>query len=295
MGIARGMARLLLSEAQKSPFNGSILELGRQLVYFNMDELIRWAAWHGVKLAGLAFVDKSHHPELAERGCMDDQTFFSALGFKTVHSLDVSDYEQSTHTLDLNLPVPEGLYGFYDVILDGGTLEHVFDQAAALRNIHRLLKVGGRVIHGAPSTNHVDHGFYMYSPTFFYEFYAANGYKIETSYIFQYTERHDTDPWKIYAYQPGALKKMRLKPFPGPLGIYFVARKANDAPDITIPYQGRYKRAWDRSDSGKPAKKKRPKSCLKHEPVFGYGWLLQTLRQVGRKTDEGMPPFLTNY
>ena len=67
-------------------------------------------------------------------------------------------------------------------LLDSGTLEHVFHLPNALKSVVELAKVGGRVMLLSPSSNHFDHGFYMFSPTLFYDYFSANGLRIETSY-----------------------------------------------------------------------------------------------------------------
>ena len=187
MGIPRGTARLLLDEARERPFKGSLLELGRMAVYATRGELERWAREQRTPLAEVRDLALSHQPELAAAGCLDDRSFFRLLGCARVESSDVSDWEGADHILDLNLPVPEALHGRFATVFEAGTIQHVFDLPQVFANLHALVKEGGRVIHGmAPSTNHVDHGFYMFSPTLFHDFYTANGWRIEACYFFEF-------------------------------------------------------------------------------------------------------------
>lgn len=243
MGIARGMARLLLDEHSRRPFSGRVLQLGRQHLFFGMQELATWASVHNVQLRDTP-VQFSHLQEHACNGYIDDTTFFTALGFSCVESMDVSDYENCTHVHDLNRPVPENLYGRYDVIFDGGTVEHVFDTPSCLRNIHAMLKVGGRIIHGSPSTNHVDHGYYMFSPVLFYDYYDANNYKIEQSLLIFHTQQHDKDLWKIVTYEPGVLDHLSFGGFDRGfmLAICLIARKTANSTCVQVPQQGEYRR-----------------------------------------------------
>ena len=242
MGIAKGAARLLLDEHFHRPFHGSVLQLGRQHIWFSMDDLQRWAAMHGVSLYNVDSVSKSNIDFLREMNCIDDISFFSAMGFQTVESCDASNFEGATHTIDLNHSVPESLHNQYDVVFDGGTIEHIFHLPQVYRNIYDMLKVGGRIIHSSPSTNHVDHGFYMFSPTLFYDYYTANNWEIVTSYIFKYTERHYKDPWKIYSYKPGSIEPLSFKD--SLLGIFFIAIKTGNSTADIIPQQGYYQRVW---------------------------------------------------
>ena len=111
------------------------------------------------------------------------EQFFEKLRFTKTQSLDHSDYEGSLILRDLNEEVLENLQEQFDVIYDGGTLEHVFNFPISLANISRMLKTGGYAIHASPSSNHVDHGFYMFSPRALYEYYVANSWEIVESVI----------------------------------------------------------------------------------------------------------------
>ncbi len=103
--------------------------------------------------------------------------FFKMLGFEIVVSIDICNKLIPTHLHDMNTIVPESLFGRYDAILDGGTLEHLFNVPQALENTVKMLKKGGTVIHLLPMNNMVNHGFYQFSPGLFFDFYAANGFK----------------------------------------------------------------------------------------------------------------------
>ena len=119
--------------------------------------------------------------------------------------------------------MPDWVKGKYDVIFDGGTAEHIFNFPQVLKNIHDLLKLGGIIIHASPSHNHVDHGFYMFSPTVFYDFYSVNKFDILKSYIFEYKSDPIFD-WLIYDYKPGAIDHLSFGGWGrDSLGIFFVA------------------------------------------------------------------------
>ncbi len=252
MGIPRGTARLLLDEARERPFRGSLLELGRMSVYATRSELERWAREQATPLAALSPAGElalSHQPELAAAGCLDDKSFFRLLGCERVESADVSDWEGADHILDLNLPLPAGLAGRYDTVFEAGTLQHIFDLPQVFANIHALLREGGRVIHGmAPSTNHVDHGFYMFSPTLFHDFYAANGWRIEAEYFFEFFPfwfrgRFHSTPWKIRRYTPGCLDHLAYGGFGArQVALFVVATKVAGATADRIPQQSYFAR-----------------------------------------------------
>ena len=65
------------------------------------------------------------------------------LGAGKVDSVDASDFEDATVVHDLNVPISPELEGKYSVVVDGGTLEHVFDFPTGIRNAMRMVREGG--------------------------------------------------------------------------------------------------------------------------------------------------------
>ena len=114
-----------------------------------------------------------------------------------------------------------------------------------MKNYYRLAADDGVVIHVAPSSNYVDHGFYMFSPTLFQDYYSANRWRILRHYFFQ--SYPDYNAWlKIYEYKPGALSAFA---FSGGLNramcnIYIAAGKQPGATCDADVQQGMFLRAW---------------------------------------------------
>jgi hypothetical protein len=65
------------------------------------------------------------------------------LGAKTPLSVDTSNHEGAKFIADMNKPIPPELAGRFSAVIDGGTLEHVFDFPQAALNVAKMLKVGG--------------------------------------------------------------------------------------------------------------------------------------------------------
>ena len=93
------------------------------------------------------------------------EPFFETLGATRVDSLDNSDFEGAKLVHDLNQPLPADWKERFDVVYDGGTLEHVFNFPTALRNAMELLKPGGRLFIQTCANNLCGHGFYPVSYT----------------------------------------------------------------------------------------------------------------------------------
>lgn len=94
--------------------------------------------------------------------------FFRELGAESLDALDASNYEGASIIHDLNHPVPTSLKGKYTAVYDGGTLEHIFNAPTALRNCLNLVAPGGHYIAVSPANNQMGHGFYQFSPEFYY-------------------------------------------------------------------------------------------------------------------------------
>lgn len=247
MGIGKGGYRLLLEEKKKGTLKGgSVLQLGRQCVLFDAKVLQTYAKKHAVTLEEVE-PQPSFDTYYRKLGFIDDLTLFKSLGYSHVQSLDYSDFEGADLVWDLNEPIPEKYWGQFDLIYDGGTAEHVFHFPQLLKNIHLLLKEGGVIIHVSPSHNHVDHGFYMFSPQLFTEYYHANRYSILTSQIFEYTPNFNK-PWTIFQYRPGLLEQLSYGGFGKKmLAIHLVAQKGPQATCGIVPQQGSYVAAWKAS------------------------------------------------
>jgi SAM-dependent methyltransferase len=221
-----------LEEAWERPFSGAVATLGKQTILIDGRELKSLFAQYSVTMAR----------EPASKKDIDDRDVMLALGFSEARSLDYSDYEGATDVVDLNTEMPAAHKERYDLVLDSGTIEHVFHVPNVLKNIFDMLKPGGRVIFLAPSSNHMDHGFYMFSPTFFYDYYAANGFAIEKACVVRY----DVDLsqlWHVYDYVPGTWLDLSMGGLDDhPYAIFFVATKAPGARWDVIPQQGYYSR-----------------------------------------------------
>lgn len=251
MGIPAGSARLLLEQSKTTPYGGSLLQLGRGTLYFSEGDLRRWASEQGVILRDVGQTSLSHDPRLAAQGCLSDTSFFEMLGFDDVRSCDIADWEGADHIFDLNEDIPAELVGRFDAVFETGTITQIFNLPKVLENLHELLAVGGRVMHCAtPSNNHIDLGFAMPCPTLFADFYAANGYEVETQYLCEYTSYwyHDrlfTPRWDVYDYEPGSLDGLSFGRYGGAQAANFVvARKQESSTGNVSPQLGQYQDTW---------------------------------------------------
>ena len=80
-------------------------------------------------------------------------SLFDFLGFETTDYMDVSEYEGANVIHDLNTHVPANLHGKYDLVIDGGTIEHIFNVPSAFENVNKMLHVGGYFLAFNPCNN----------------------------------------------------------------------------------------------------------------------------------------------
>lgn len=163
--------------------NKSLCMIGRQNI------LIQWKPFmKTIKLMGLPY-DRVIYDRIKNAYPIDSYLFFKMFGLKEVHAIDYSEIDGADIIFDLNTDLPDELKSKFDYVINGGTLEHVFDVAKAMKNISELVGVGGTVIHLLPLGGYVDHGFYSFSPTFFLDYYQLNGYCIHSLFLeFMYGE-----------------------------------------------------------------------------------------------------------
>lgn len=155
----------------QSPWD-QVLTLGRQAVVLQPWDLTDWKETSGGKLAFDSFLNRNEDASAGEE-------LIKHLGANHVNSMDVSAYEGASILHNLNQPVPEHLRLSFDMVYDGGTLEHVFDYPEALRNALSMVKEGGWFLSITPSNMWCGHGFYQLGPDVFRTILtAANGFEL---------------------------------------------------------------------------------------------------------------------
>jgi len=105
--------------------------------------------------------------------------FFQSLGYESYMSIDINGAHES-YQFDLNKNIIE-TYQFnnkYDLVINNGTGEHVFDQHSLFINFHNLTKKDGLMLNLLPFIDWINHGFYNFNPIFFADLAASNNYDL---------------------------------------------------------------------------------------------------------------------
>lgn len=170
MGINLECVVTLAELTTSLPKSPSVMEFGAQDISANPDvvtEALRERGFKGDQLVSTA-------PQLYHR-----------LGFGSYTAIDFCDGRDDVKMFDLNQDIDRA-YGYtetFDLVTNLGTLEHCFDQAAGFRNMHRLTKPGGYMLHILPVAGHVNHGFFNYHPRIVEEIALANDYEFSVPFI----------------------------------------------------------------------------------------------------------------
>lgn len=132
---------------------------------------------------------------------------------------------------DLNKPFT--LDEKFDVVINHGTAEHIFNVANVFRVIHNSCAVGGLMIHEAPFTGWIDHGFYNLQPTLFWDIAAVNAYEI----VLFAAEHLKTQLWTRFKRREDILQNAQQ--MPNNLMLFVCFRKRIDR-EFRPPMQGVY-------------------------------------------------------
>jgi len=205
MGIPSQVARLILREHMFRPITGQLLSIGRQTVHLTPRQAKALVeAELGIQLdvdpKGLELDTSTRGAR--NRGLISDRAFFSLFSDATYHCLDQSNYENADIVFDLcSTQTPSELQDRFDFVVEGSTLDNVFDPAAALRNLTRVTRVGGRLFqHNRVSRR--PNVYVAFALSWFYDYYSVNEFEDCQVYLAQWDAEQVTSRWDFYHYRP---------------------------------------------------------------------------------------------
>lgn len=175
------------------------------------------------------------------------EPFLQMLGAAEIYSFDVNDYEDATNIHDFNLPIDEHLKNRFTVVLDVGSLEHVFNFPMAVKNCMEMVELGGHFLIITPTNNFFGHGFYQFSPELFFRiFNTINGFRLVRMILFEESLRVQ---W-FEVIDPGAVEQRVTLVNTRPTYLAIIAKEVESVPIfITYPQQGYYVSLWESGDN----------------------------------------------
>jgi len=234
MGLDSNAVQFLIAARKQGVrFNRTIM-LGRQHFAVPPGLVCDFMAKQGFSTSGM---------EAAIKGNIFSEPFFQALGATQVDSIDNAEFEGANYIHDLNQPIPESWKEQFDVVYDGGTLEHVFNFPTALRGAMEMLKKDGRLFIHTQVNNTAGHGFYQFSPELFFgALNPENGFETERVVL------HRTGPygrWYEVADSTKIRERVELISFT-PISALVQARRVEVVPIFEKwPQQAIYEDLWE--------------------------------------------------
>ncbi|MEO6600738.1 MAG: hypothetical protein ABIQ16_12745 [Polyangiaceae bacterium] len=185
----------------------------------------------------------------ADQGFADE--FFRFLGAGTVESFDASNYEGATHIHDMNQPIGSEFKSRYSLVLDSGTLEHVFNFPVALKNCMEMVEVGGHYLGITPTNNFSGHGFYQFSPELFFGVFAEKqGFELQRLIAFE--DRPNAQWYEVQS--PAAVNARITLRNKRPSYLFVIAKRtAAFEPFRMAPQQTDYVAEWALQDPASKA------------------------------------------
>ena len=193
MGLVTvNLTRVLEIFRQYGVKNKSICMMGRQTLEIEIDTIL-------IILEKYDFeCNKEDLQKIFNNKEIDTYDFFRLLGFSEVYAVDKFQEDNPNILFDLNEEMlPYELFQKFDYVLDGGTLEHIFNVSQAIKNMANMVKIGGYIIHISPAGGYVDHGFYSFSPTMYQDFYTGNKFNIKKIDLGFYFDKKQGKDWKV--------------------------------------------------------------------------------------------------
>ena len=221
------------------PLNGDVLECGEANWYGDVDlrELTNDISRFSSEAKRQALLDQLGEAVESKRpGMLWEIAKVFWHTFLQPNSVTAIDFHGTDQALKLDLNDPIDLKRQFSVVMNLGTVEHVFNIAQAFKTIHDHTMSDGLMIHGLPFSGWVDHGFYSFNPTFYWDLVAANGY---TMMAMMYTELM---PLKIVTLnnREHILELAKNGQLCNNSLIYTVLRRPKEAVPFKIPIQGYY-------------------------------------------------------
>lgn len=243
MGIDIQFAGQLIGLRDVVPASGDAVMLGRQSIHIRPRQ---YGRLRRLLRAGGLSDDVSDY--LQEDGF--SERFFEAIGYPAMRSMDASGYEGCDHVQDLNAPLAAAHRGAFDLVIDGGTIEHVFNAPQALDSVFHMLRDGGVFISINGMTGWPGHGFYQFSPDLVWRYWGqARGCEVLRCIALPF------DPERGIVDAPDtavAGQRFRGRGLDGRWYLFYAVRKpagANPAERVTEVAQGDYAVRWSRKDA----------------------------------------------
>lgn len=205
MGIGYHEFAFLLHEHKHKPISGQVLTIGKQAISINPEQIKQLLLEYGVplKTSSFEFDDVNQHNHSGAPSVADHSLFASFTDCKLL-SADISGYEGADFIFDICGEVPSELHGRFDFVIDGGTLDNVFDPVKMVSNMTKMLKPGGRLF-AFVWGNTFPTAYLKVSPDWLMDYCSVNQFADAKTYVLEYpflsAPVRSLFPWKNRSYR----------------------------------------------------------------------------------------------
>lgn len=177
------------------------------------------------------------------------------LEYTNINVFDIDPQEKPFLCWDLNIPIPIDYHNAYDLAIDSGTHEHIFNIGNSLASFASLPKKGGYLVGAIPFFS-PNHGFYNVNPNCIAELFSPfNGFQLIKLVINCYndpiqslkgkairsiTVYENSREYYSYDLVLQKIQSAKLDSLSRFNTLYYVAQKINELP-IKAPIQRKYK------------------------------------------------------
>jgi SAM-dependent methyltransferase len=259
MGLGQLEVEFLLNEHRYRPITGDVLAIGRQAIELTPGKTMDLLKLYGIAPLAESFeFDKinKHHSSTDE--WINDHSLFRSFSDCRLFSADLSAYEGADFVFNVCEEVPDDLVGRFDFVIDGGSLDNVFDPARMLRNMSKMLKPGGRAFTFAWSNSYAS-AYLKITPDWIMDYYAANEFADCKVYVAKHPSIQKGEKvLAIWHFDPamknlrdvGAVRALKVLARPdrpahiedeGRLQTFCIAEKSDNSTNDRVPVQWQYR------------------------------------------------------
>ena len=234
MGADYNITRLVLLGHRHGVDLSALATLGRMDLHIERNELSALLSDFNIPVGDDSF------EHIARQRYAED--LLQLLGASNIQSIDASAYEGATIVHDMNQPLPERFAGRFSTVIDHGTTEHIYDFPTAMRNVIKMLAIGGHFLSATCANNFMGHGFYQFSPELYFRLFdTARGFRMKGVFLVEVGSR---GCWYRVTDPAVAGERVTLKNGE-PTYVIVVAQKVRDGVTAPSPQQSDYSVVWD--------------------------------------------------
>jgi hypothetical protein len=269
MGIDNNFLYFLAESTKSGVDLAKTATLGRQNFY----RITEASLVAGLRRAGFSATPAEARAMLETHGVYAD-ALLRFLGADVLDTFDYSDYEGATCIVDMNKPIDPVYHGRYTTVLDGGSLEHIFNFPQAITNCMQMVAEGGHFVAFCPANNFFGHGFYQFSAELFFRIFSPENGFVATRIVLVEDDQSRRGWFEVA--DPASVRERVTLMSATPCHLFVRSRKVRTAePFAAPPYQSDYVTMWQTSAEPLHSAGRRPspaavirdmlKGCLPHE------------------------------